>query len=101
MFSLTDRQSYKSTPQYFKIWSTATDYIKPMVMLSTKLDDSPNIKIKQKMITFHRKKNLQFYNICSKTSYNLLRPFEFLFKKKLSTILFTFVNPEHFVDFTS
>lgn len=70
-----------------------------MVLVSTKGDDWSNVKVKQKAITFHRKKNLQFYNVIAKAGYNLLKPFEFLFRRRLSIEL-AFVNPENFVDFT-
>ena len=50
------------------------------------------------MITFHRKKNLGFYNISTKAAYNLLEPFLYLFRINLSNEGFTFIDPHNFVD---
>lgn len=86
MFSLLERQSYKSIPSYFSQWVTLNEYNKPTLLVSTNVDDWKNIKVKQRMINYHRKKNLQFYNVSSKAAYNLLKPLEFLFKKKFCSI---------------
>ncbi len=52
------------------------------------------------MINYHRKKNIQFYNISSKASYNLLQPFEYLLKRKLQNNFVKFTNVESFIDMT-
>lgn len=75
MFEIVNRQSYKSIPNYFNIWTTLTDYSKPSVLVATKADLWQVAKVKQKAITYHRKKNLQFYNVSSRAGYNLLKPF--------------------------
>jgi len=38
-------------------------------------------KVKSKTITFHRKKNLQYYDISAKSNYNFEKPFLWLAKK--------------------
>jgi len=38
------------------------------------------------MILYHRKKNLQFYNISSKAGYNILKPIIYLMKRKISMV---------------
>ena len=38
-------------------------------------------KVKAKMITFHRKKNLQYYDISAKSNYNFEKPFLWLARK--------------------
>ena len=38
-------------------------------------------KFKAKSITFHRKKNLQYYDISAKSNYNFEKPFLWLAKK--------------------
>lgn len=38
-------------------------------------------KVKAKQITFHRKKNLQYYDISAKSNYNFEKPFLWLAKK--------------------
>lgn len=52
------------------------------------------------MITYHRKKNIQIYYTSSKASYNLLKPFEYLLKRKYEDKSVPFINSEKFVDFT-
>ena len=37
--------------------------------------------MKAKMITFHRKKNLQYYDISAKSNYNFEKPFLWLARK--------------------
>jgi hypothetical protein len=43
--------------------------------------DIKDRKVKPKQITFHRKKNLQYYDISVKTSYNFEKPFLWLARK--------------------
>lgn len=38
-------------------------------------------KVKPKSITFHRKKNLQYYDISAKSNYNFEKPFVWLARK--------------------
>jgi GTP-binding nuclear protein Ran len=38
-------------------------------------------KVKAKSITFHRKKNLQYYDISAKSNYNFEKPFVYLARK--------------------
>jgi hypothetical protein len=38
-------------------------------------------KVKAKSITFHRKKNLQYYDISAKSNYNFEKPFLWLARK--------------------
>jgi len=38
-------------------------------------------KVKAKNITFHRKKNLQYYDISAKSNYNFEKPFLWLARK--------------------
>lgn len=40
-------------------------------------------KVKAKQITFHRKKNLQYYDISAKSNYNFEKPFLWLARKLL------------------
>lgn len=82
IFSLTDRQSYKNIPSFYKAWNLIKENY-PCVLVATKVDDGVNTKIKQKHITYHRKKNLMFYNISTKAAYNFWKPILFLLRKTL------------------
>jgi GTP-binding nuclear protein Ran len=43
--------------------------------------DMKNRQVKAKMVTFHRKKNLQYYEISAKSNYNFEKPFLYLARK--------------------
>ncbi len=43
--------------------------------------DVKNRQVKPKQVTFHRKKNLQYYEISAKSNYNYEKPFLYLARK--------------------
>jgi len=48
-------------------------------------------KVKAKQITFHRKKNLQYYDISAKSNYNFEKPFLWLARKLVGNSELAFV----------
>lgn len=48
-------------------------------------------KVKAKAITFHRKKNLQYYDISAKSNYNFEKPFLWLARKLVGNPTLEFV----------
>jgi len=48
--------------------------------------------VKAKAITFHRKKNLQYYDISAKSNYNFEKPFLWLARKPVNQPNLTFVE---------
>jgi GTP-binding nuclear protein Ran len=52
----------------------------PIVLAGNKVDVKER-KVKAKTITFHRKKNLQYYDISAKSNYNFEKPFLWLARK--------------------
>lgn len=50
-------------------------------MLTGNKVDVKERKVKAKTITFHRKKNLQYYDISAKSNYNFEKPFLWLARK--------------------
>lgn len=48
-------------------------------------------KVKAKTITFHRKKNLQYYDISAKSNYNFEKPFLWLARKLVGNATLEFV----------
>lgn len=52
----------------------------PIVLCGNKVDVKER-KVKAKSITFHRKKNLQYYDISAKSNYNFEKPFLWLARK--------------------
>ena len=63
----------------------------PIVLCGNKVDIEDR-KVKAKQITFHRKKNLQYYDISAKSNYNFEKPFLWLARK------LTGDNNLHFVE---
>ncbi|KNE63542.1 hypothetical protein AMAG_08654 [Allomyces macrogynus ATCC 38327] len=66
MFDVTSRITYKNVPNWHR-----------------DLVDVKDRKVKAKTITFHRKKNLQYYDISAKSNYNFEKPFLWLARKLL------------------
>eukprot|EP00298_Acanthocystis_sp_HF-20_P029786 c8711_g1_i1.p1 GENE.c8711_g1_i1~~c8711_g1_i1.p1 ORF type:complete len:234 (+),score=67.39 c8711_g1_i1:51-704(+) len=79
MFDVTSRDTYKSVQDWYKDLIRVVDNI-PIVLTGNKVD-SKDRKVKLKQITFHRKKNLQYYDISAKSNYNFEKPFVWLLQK--------------------
>jgi len=85
MFDVTNRDSYKHVPDWYRdiarvCESTEGKHI-PMVLCGNKVDAVKERVVKPKQINFHRKKNLQYYEISAKSNYNFEKPFLWLAKK--------------------
>jgi GTP-binding nuclear protein Ran len=52
----------------------------PIVLVGNKIDIKDR-RVKAKNITFHRKKNLQYYDVSAKSNYNFEKPFLWLARK--------------------
>merc|ERR1711872_465226 len=52
----------------------------PIVLCGNKVDIKDR-KVKAKSIVFHRKKNLQYYDVSAKSNYNFEKPFLWLARK--------------------
>ena len=79
MFDVTSRNTYRSVPNWYRDIVRVCDNI-PMVLVGNKVD-APDRAVKARMITFHRKKGLQYYDISAKTNYNFEKPFLWLAKR--------------------
>lgn len=62
----------------------------PIVLCGNKVDVKER-KVKAKTITFHRKKNLQYYDISAKSNYNFEKPFLWLARKLVGNQTLEFV----------
>ena len=89
MFDVTSRNTYRSVPNWYRDIVRVCDVI-PMVLVGNKVD-APDRAVKAKMITFHRKKGLQYYDISAKTNYNFEKPFLWLAKRLANDPTLTFV----------
>merc|ERR1712083_591877 len=89
MFDVTSRITYKNVPTWHKDISRVCANI-PLVLCGNKVD-LKNRHVRPKDITFHRKKDLQYYEISAKSNYNYDKPF-------LSLLKSLFGRDTHFVD---
>lgn len=98
-FDVTSRVTYKNVPNWHKDLVRVCGEI-PMVLVGNKVDVKVNIfhylwlivlilnllkdrKVLPKHITFHRKKNLQYYDLSAKSNYNIEKPFLYLTRRLL------------------
>ena len=79
MFDVTARVTYKNVPNWHRDLVRVCQSI-PMVLCGNKVDMKDR-KVKPKQIHFHRKKNLQYYDISAKSNYNFEKPFLWLARK--------------------
>lgn len=95
MFDVTSRITYKNVPNWHRQSFSRPFFARPLtvqgdlvrvcenipiVLCGNKVDVKER-KVKAKTITFHRKKNLQYYDISAKSNYNFEKPFLWLARK--------------------
>ena len=90
MFEVTSRQTYRNVPNWFRDITRVCDNI-PIVLVGNKVD-APDRQVKAKMITFHRRKNLQYYDISAKSNYNFEKPFLWLARRLANDPQLNFAN---------
>ncbi|KAG4306165.1 hypothetical protein PORY_000153 [Pneumocystis oryctolagi] len=91
MFDVTSRITYKNVPNWHRDLVRVCENI-PIVLCGNKVDVKER-KVKAKTITFHRKKNLQYYDISAKSNYNFEKPFLWLARKLISPTLEFVASP--------
>ena len=79
MFDVTARITYKNVPNWHRDLTRVCEQI-PIVLVGNKVDQKER-KVTAKNITFHRKKNLPYYDISAKSNYNFEKPFLWLARK--------------------
>ena len=89
MFDVTSRITYKNVPTWHRDLVRVCENI-PIVLCGNKVDLKDR-KVKAKSITFHRKKNLQYYDISAKSNYNFEKPFLYLARKLIGNNALDFV----------
>ena len=85
MFDVTSRITYKNVPNWHRDLVRVCENI-PIVLCGNKVDMKDRV-VKSKQITFHRKKNLQYYDISAKSNYNYEKPFLWIAQKLSGTEL--------------
>merc|ERR1711957_242710 len=71
--------TYSNVPKWYKDLTRVCENI-PIVLVGNKVDVKDR-KVKAKQITFHRKKNLQYYDISAKSNYQFEKPFVWLLRR--------------------
>ena len=99
MFDLTSRVSHRNISNWHSDLTRMCENI-PIVIGGNKFDLERKVTAKQ--ITFHRKKNLQYYDMSAKLNYNLEKPFLYLIRKLSGDSTLCFVEapaaaPEEFL----
>mmetsp|Transcript_13475 Transcript_13475/g.13040 ORF Transcript_13475/g.13040 Transcript_13475/m.13040 type:complete len:215 (+) Transcript_13475:97-741(+) len=79
MFDVTSRITYRSVPNWHRDLTRVCENI-PIVLCGNKVEVKDR-KVKAKQITFHRKKNLQYFEISAKNNYNFEKPFIWIARK--------------------
>merc|ERR1711881_58960 len=90
MFDVTSRVTYKNVPNWHRDLIRVCEAI-PIVLCGNKVDVKER-KVKAKSIVFHRKKNLQYYDISAKSNYNFEKPFLWLARKLIGDPNLEFVE---------
>merc|ERR1711904_610683 len=83
MFDVTSRISYKNVGVWYRDLVRVCEAI-PIVLVGN--------KVKVKQINFHRKKNLNYYDISAKSNFNYEKPFLSLAKKLVGDQHLIFVD---------
>ena len=79
MFDVTARITYKHVPNWHRDLTRIVGNI-PIVLVGNKVDVKDR-KVTPASITFHRKKNLPYYDISVRSNYNFEKPFLWLARK--------------------
>ncbi|PAV23997.1 GTP-binding nuclear RAN [Pyrrhoderma noxium] len=89
MFDVTSRITYKNVPNWHRDLVRVCENI-PIVLCGNKVDVKER-KVKTAAVTFHRKKNLQYFEISAKSNYNFEKPFLWLARKLVGNQTLEFV----------
>lgn len=79
MFDVTHRRSYGNVEEWYDRLKEVCTNI-PIVLCGNKVDCKDR-KVLPKDINFHRKKDIQYYDVSSKSNYNFEKPFLYLLRK--------------------
>ena len=90
MFDVTSRITYKNVPNWHRDLTRVCENI-PIVLTGNKVEIKDR-KVKAKQITFHRKKNLAYYDVSAKSNYNFEKPFLYLARKLANDMTLEFTE---------
>ena len=90
MFDVTSRITYKNVPKWHRDLSRVCENI-PIVLVGNKVDVKDR-KVKAKQITYHRRHNLQYFDVSAKSNYQFEKPFLWLCRKLSGDAQLRFVD---------
>ncbi|RDL36251.1 GTP-binding nuclear protein [Venustampulla echinocandica] len=90
MFDVTTRVTYKNVPNWHLNLIRVCGNI-PIVLCGNKVDVKERM-VRARSITFHREKNLQYYDVSAKSNYNLEKPFLWLARHLVGNPTLEFVT---------
>ena len=90
MFDVTSRITYKHVPNWHRDLTRVCDNI-PIVLVGNKVDIKDR-KVKARQVTFHRKRNLPYYDVSAKSNYHFEKPFLWLARKIVGSNDLVFVE---------
>lgn len=79
MFDVSSRITYKNVPNWYRDICRVCEVI-PMVLVGNKVDVKDR-QVKSRQIQFHRKRNLQYYDLSARSNYNFEKPFLWLARR--------------------
>jgi len=77
MFDVTSRITYANVPKWFSDLERTCGSSFPRVLVGNKVDSHDRV-VKAKDITYHRKRNIRYYDLSAKSNYNFEKPFLYL-----------------------
>lgn len=90
MFDVTSRITYKNVPKWHRDLVRVCDNI-AIVLVGNKVDVKDR-KVKAKQITYHRRHNLQYFDVSAKSNYQFEKPFLWLARRLSGDPALTFVE---------
>ena len=79
MFDVTSRITYKNVPKWHRDLVRVCENV-PIVLVGNKVDVKDR-KVKAKQITYHRRHNLQYFDVSAKSNYQFEKPFLWLARR--------------------
>eukprot|EP01067_Filipodium_phascolosomae_P002274 Filipodium_phascolosomae@DN2349_c0_g1_i1.p1 len=79
MFDVTSRITYRNVPNWHRDLVRVCENI-PIVLVGNKVDVKDR-QVKARNIMFHRKRNLQYYDVSARSNYNFEKPFLWLARR--------------------
>lgn len=79
MFDVTSRITYKNVPKWHRDLVRVCESV-PIVLVGNKVDVKDR-KVKAKQITYHRRHNLQYFDVSAKSNYQFEKPFLWLARR--------------------